>query len=316
MSVAAEVLRPFWLKGINNISGKSTSSFKAWLADGNYFFQEVDVNNKLVFVPVNFDEMMQSVAHDINRMSIAAIETIHGALNPNEITRSSAWALIRSYYASFFASHALCRIFCLIIPMIDQLQSNKLNQAIKSSGWLGQVNYVTNDLYRVEIDHQNNIFRLLKLTKGSHESLWKEFGNLLLDLEDKILLNINVGTTSDRQDTVMLLRSIRNIIQSEHCTHNSNWLSYIRNNLNYRHDYGAWFPHDRSSKFRSSFTECTKNWKKDPLNLVSYSESQNIIKFSKGCILIVSLLHELILELEKRNHDNDSFLKYGVFHIL
>lgn len=317
MSVVGDALRPFWMSGINSISGELSTSFKAWLTEGEYVYQGLNANKELVFVPIDFDVLLKSVAYDINRMSMAAVESVHGIQNPNDLTRSTAWGLIRSYYSAFYACHAICRIFSVLIPKIDSPQSSKLNKIINSSGWLGDAIYVTDDLYKVTIDSINKTFILSKLaTKGHHEGAWKEFGLLLSGLETRILSNVSIGTIADRQDASMLLNQLRNILQSDRCTQSYNWLSQIRNNLNYRHEYGAWYPHEKSSKFRSSFHTNSACWKKDPSEIASHQEDHPILKFSKGCTLILSILHTLIIEMEKRNSDENSFLKYGVYRLI
>lgn len=317
MSLIGDALRPFWLTGINGISGELTTSFKAWLSDGKYVFQGLNSDQDLVFVPVDYNTLIQSIAYDINRMSLAAVESVCGIKNPNDLTRSTAWGLIRNYYSAFYASHAICRMFAISIPKIDSPQSKQLNKVIASSGWMGGPILVSDDLYRVTIDSSNKNFILSKLaTKGHHEGAWKEFSSLLQKLENSILTNQNTGTTADRQDASMLLNQIRNILQSERCTNNSNWLSQIRNNLNYRHEYGAWYPHDKSNKFRNIFHENSSCWKKDPSEILVHREDHDMLKFSKGCTLIMSLLHTLIVDMENRNSYEDSFLKYGVSRII
>ncbi|SET61874.1 hypothetical protein SAMN05216326_14511 [Nitrosomonas marina] len=316
MSIVADTLRPFWLNGINNVSGRHATSFKSWLAGGEYFFQGIDSDNNLAFTPVDHALMMKSIAHDINRMTMAAIETAHGIPNPNELQDSTAWPLIRCYYAAFFACHAICRIFSISVTQIDAAQSTEVNKVISSSGWSGAPAKINTELYKMQIDSKNKIFLISKLGKSSHEKTWSQFGEILESLEDKLLLNSRLGTTHDNQTVAMLLRDIRQIIQYDRFKKHSNWLSHIRNKLNYHHEYGAWYPHDNSSQYRNELNECIKNWKKDPFDIHKFDESHTITKFTKGCSLILSLMHEMIQELAKRNSENNSFLEHGAFDLL
>ncbi|MBC3872017.1 hypothetical protein [Undibacterium flavidum] len=315
MSTFAEVLRPYWMAGINEVSGKSTTSFKAWLSEGKYVFQGVDSNQDLLFVPIDFDELKNAVAHDINRMAIAAFETIYGIDNPNELTRSTAWSLIRSYYASFFACHAICRIFAICVPKIDSAQSKTLNKIINSTG--NTNSRVSDELYRVEIDVANNVFRMSKQAKGSHEDAWKQFGILLRELEQKVLSSkSSASTVSERQDVALVLDDLRKILQTDNHNHSSNWLSFVRNKINYRHDYGTWYPHERSKNFRSDLISNYSSWKRNPFEISGYRENQDLLKFSKGSLLTISVMRELLEELRDRNSKGDSFLKHGALRLL
>lgn len=197
MTIVADTLRPFWLNGINNVSGRHATSFKSWLAGGEYFFHGTDSDNNLAFLPVDYALMMKSIAYDINRMSIAAIETAHGIPNPNELQYSTAWPLIRCYYAAFFACHAICRIFSISVTQIDAAQSTEVNKVIQSSDSGSALAKINNELYKIQIDSENKIFIISKLGKSSHEKTWSQFGQILESLEDKLLLNSRTGTTHD-----------------------------------------------------------------------------------------------------------------------
>ena len=232
MSTLADVLRPYWMTGLNEVTGKTTTSFKAWLSEGNFFFQGIDANQNLVFVPTHWDELVRSVAHDVNRMGIAALESIRGIDNPNEISRSTAWPLIRSYYASFFACHALCRVFSICVPKIDGPQSKALNKTLMAAGNTTQK--ISDELYRVEIDTGDRVFRMSKQVRGPHEDTWKQFGLLLNELERGVLSsNSSATTTVERQAVALLLSDLKKILQTDNHSQSSNWLSYVRNNINY-----------------------------------------------------------------------------------
>jgi hypothetical protein len=73
---------------------------------------------------------------------------------------------------------------------------------------------------------------------------------------------------------------------------NGNWLSTIRNNLNYRHDYGAWYPHGEGQQWAQVDT-FFRSFLADPMRSVTVRESKIIVWFAKGCALVVSLFVEL-----------------------
>lgn len=312
MSAICDSLRPYWLQGINEITGKTTTSFRAWLTDGQYVFHGKTQNTPLSFYTAVPDTLIRSFAQDINRMAIASFETIHGIPSNLDIPRSTAWPLIRSYYAAFFAAHAICRIFGVSVSQIYSEQSKNLSKAIATSS--SELS-VQQGLHRVDIDSVNNCFSIDKLPPHSHEETWKQFGSLLDRLLQNILTNPPSVPNSVIQDTSTVLYAILEIIQTTPCHKNYNWLSHMRNELTYQHLHGAWYPHERASRFRENVSENIISWKKDPIDL-TMMQKEPLARFSQGCALIVSLMRELIEDVALRNPNDDSFLSYGALRVL
>jgi hypothetical protein len=73
---------------------------------------------------------------------------------------------------------------------------------------------------------------------------------------------------------------------------NGNCLSTIRNNLNYRRDYGAWYPHCEGQQWAQGDT-FFRSFLADPMRSVTVPESKIIVRFAKRCALVVSLFVEL-----------------------
>lgn len=317
MSIVRDTLRPFWFKGINEVAGKTSTSFRAWLTEGHYVFQNLTPPSDYLFYTADQNALTRSFAQDINRMSMASFESIHGIPSTNDIQRSTAWSLIRSYYSAFYAAHAICRIFGISISQIDSEQATKLNQAIALNSNIPQLQ---KGLYRISINVANNNFSMIKLARNSHEETWSQFGTLLDGIVRSLL------TESDKiskkavqqigvQQTAALLMSILGIMRTPPCPKNSNWLSHLRNELNYKHMHGAWYPHECVSRFRKSVEYNITSWRQDPISIAPNQEV-TLAKFSQGCALIVALMRELVEDIAHRNSKGDSFLKYGTLLVL
>lgn len=75
-----------------------------------------------------------------------------------------------------------------------------------------------------------------------HQLLWNEFGKYLIYLSDvgsKTLLS-----KSEYQEALPTLDFVGQSIKT-------GWLSSVRNDINYRHHYGVWFPHNGINKAQS-----------------------------------------------------------------
>src|SRR5260370_2890854 len=107
MSILPNTLRPFWAPSLNDISGNVSKGVGSWLAEEDYQFYS-PVKSKLFTIQVRDPEaFLSALAADINRTSSAAFESISYATKNALLPKSTAWILIKSNYAAFFAAHAL-----------------------------------------------------------------------------------------------------------------------------------------------------------------------------------------------------------------
>ena len=70
-----------------------------------------NINKSICFDFRDARDIVGSVASDISRLASASFQTIRSI--PNEFTEKEAipWAVIRTYYAAFYAGQALIRLF-------------------------------------------------------------------------------------------------------------------------------------------------------------------------------------------------------------
>lgn len=313
-SPVRDVLRAHWLPGISNVTGKTTTPLKGWLTDGSYVLNQYDaVNGIWSFYTGVPNELTRAVAHDIARMAAACFESMHGVPSEKEIVRSTAWSLIRSYYAAFFAAHAFGRMFGDCVVHLEAFQSRKLNQAIAVSG-LGPP-AITDGLHVLVVDPTSQSFSLQKLANGPHEDSWSQFAGLLERLSYLSLSKTPYASSANRQTVSVLLDEIVDILRTPPATRKSNWLSYIRNEINYQHRHGAWYPHEDSKNFRHEVETILTSWHKQP-TLPINPKSHPMARFSAACSALVALTRELVEEMAARNPDNDSFLKHQVLPVL
>jgi len=244
-------------------------------------------------------------------MGMAAFESIHGIPSRQDIPRSTAWTLIRGYYAAFFAANAMARIFDAWVSQMDKEQIIELNKAMVA---IGEKPCIHQGLHRVEIDPRTKSFSVCPLHKRSHEATWKEFGILIERLVQELLKDSH-SADKDAQEAAVLFLEILEVLRTSPCRNDYNWLSLIRNELNYQHKHGAWYPHYRVSRFREEVNRYIAGWKRSPSAML-VPEEHILIRFSKGCAQLVSLMRELLQDLNRRNPNNDSFLRHGVMRVL
>lgn len=111
---------------------------------------------------------------------------------------------------------------------------------------------------------------------------------------------------TDALDAEGRLSELRNIINMRG---DSNWLSSVRNEINYNHGLGSWYPYKDISSYYGMVTAlkrtCFDNFLED---VFKQDDEGSMIQFVKCCQLVNSLNWDLLEDLQKRNSDGKSFL--------
>jgi hypothetical protein len=171
-------------------------------------------------------------------------------------------------------------------------------------------------IYYGSWDEQSSVLRISKATNnvsgGSHEATWKLFLETLSDLRNLLLSPVAVGLATDLQQTALDLDSFRAGL-CEGGFNNGNWLSNIRNRVNYRHEFDAWFPYGRPAQHYNAILNAGDDrWLKPPTPLrnipLQGRELERAVELSSA---IVSLCRCLIEHIGEMNSGGNSFVNFG-----
>jgi hypothetical protein len=247
MSILPNTIRPFWAPSLNDISGNVSKGVGSWLAEENYQFHS-PVKSKLFSVQIGDPEaFLSALAADINRTSAAAFESISQARKSALLPSCTAWILIKSYYAAFFAAHAILRMLGTAFVNLDQPQVRSINRIARlysqSQEDVSSGNFVCNYL---AANHEIRWHRV-DSSGGVHEKFWTFFKRNVDDLGTRIL-NSKSGVIADNQQVSAKLVELVDNLCYESCGQ-GNWLSVVRNRVNYKHHFGAWYPYSGQTPF-------------------------------------------------------------------
>lgn len=308
MSAESDVLRPYYIDGLAGISGVTHTTFKEWIETAPQILDSYDaVSKQFTFYIGDKDSLLRTVAFDISRMTIATFESICDISSEYEIPRSTAWPLIRAYYAAFFAAHTLLRILGCGVVQLERSQSDKLTAALKFHANPPNAS-IGDGLHLVIFNKGLSSFSIQKLNNGSHEDTWSVLAELLNKVSKEFLLDKNPVSQQKKQLFFSQLDELVKIMKSHPCHHRANWLSKLRNEVNYQHKHGAWYPHEKSKNFRENVFDNLNVWHKGP-KLVINDKAHYLDKFTQACTFLVALVRELIYDISSRNPYDDSFLK-------
>lgn len=247
-------------------------------------------------------------------MASAAFESFYTISAPANLTKSSGWGAITAYYASFFAAHSIVRIFGRTCTQLDTAHV----QFISKVGSYTNPEVVNHGsgLYYGVWDEANSTLRFEKssggVVGGAHEVTWKLFLDTLSDLRDSLLAPQATGLLSDLQAAALDLDSIKSAL-CEGGFNNGSWLSSIRNRVNYRHDFDAWFPYGKPNQhYQDIWNAGIGRWLRPPLPIkkipIRGRELERLMELSGA---IVALCRCLIEHIGETSFTRRSFVEYG-----
>jgi hypothetical protein len=315
MALAIErVLRQFWLPGIGNVMGKTQRGLQAYLLDDRYRIFSLPTPSVFEITPFDAEEIKRAICHDLSRMACAAFESFYALSPPDGLEKSCGWAAIRAYYGAFFAAHSIIRIFGRTCSQLDASHLQFVTRVGSFTHGLDVIHSA--GIYYGKWDERNSTLRFFKPTGnvvgGSHEVTWKLFLETLGELRNSLLSPGAVGLAADLQQAALDLDSFRAGL-CEGGLNNGSWLSSIRNKVNYRHDFDAWFPYGRpANHYDAIWNAAGTRWLTPPIPIrnipIRGRELERVMELSGA---IVALCRCLIEHIGETSSGRRSFVKYG-----
>lgn len=298
--VFADGVRPKWSPGLNAVGIPKFTSVASWLATGTYGWLPSAQGSGCLDLRGSVTDFTSALASEIARFSCAAYESLLDAGPPAAAARSLGWTLVRHYYATFYCAHALLRIAGTSLTYLSASVVTDLNKV--AGQYLGVSPQLVSGLYLVGVDSVNRNLVNLKLISGgkggSHEEMWGHFLQLLADVENSIVLS--QGQIPSALQAVQIFTQLRTSLCSQG-KNNGAWPSSIRNAVNYRHDYGVWYPYSRSAKQAEDLVKRMKNWSQlDGPGVVIWSATDDLSKFVDICNVVTHFMTSALNDIAKR----------------
>jgi len=307
------ILRNEWLDNIELISGKQPHDIRNYLTTGEYAPLDPFLPKSIALYYSDLSVVNRSYASEVNRFSAASFESIQGIGPDNKLTKSLSWSLIRLYYAAFFAAHALIRLHGRSLTQVDTASCVRVNNLAKAYSTLNS-EPLTNGLQRISIKRTPNLIELAKVGEKPHEALWLNFGEVFKPVAQRVLKS---ATTTEIQEFAVKLMDLLRILSDEGRMPNYNWLSFMRNSINYRQSHSVWHPYGTQPKYCSSLHDIVNQWTDNPNDLNFWpSQDRELQHMVESCVFIVSLCKQCCEDINRAAPDRKSFLKYKALNLL
>lgn len=290
MSTALLLLRNLRVPSLHRVRALKSLGIGEWIGDQGYVAASSITGGKLILSFTDQISYASAIAADVIRTSNASFETVSSINRHRVFPKSLGWALIKAYYGSYFAAHAIMRAYCYGVVKLEAGHIGLFAQAVCAAG-LNNDGSMVGGYYSINLDSANGQIEFSLIGTNPHESLWRGFLEFLNVMSLRI--QAGPGLSEEKGQMIAFLSEIRDGISPM-------LPSQIRNKLNYRQEYGVWYPF-------SGFDETTgrdlvallERWGEKPTILApACRETKETKRLASLAVCLVALLRETILDIE------------------
>lgn len=169
----------------------------------------------------------------------------------------------------------------------------------------------------------------------SHRGLWHRYGDFLDVLNGISVVTgqfdsscvrhremseeypLSIYSQLSLEDAEPISKRISTIKETINAHGDNNWLSFVRNRINYNHHYGIWFPYKLFKDEYDSLISMHNLHLDNPLSKkLEYEHEFDLNEFVKCCQTIIAINREILFDLSYRHPSNKSFLNNGPLELL
>lgn len=317
MNNIANAFRPYWAFYINNITTEKSEQFHKWLEMGNnYFLYSQIETSKFTINSYNRESFLLPIAQDCNRFGTAALESILKAGEQAYMPKSLSWIIIKLYYSAFYSGHLLLRLLGISLTQLEKRATSMIENIAEVYGVRNGIT-IEKGFYICNYSDRSNSLIFEKAIKtgedGSHGTMWKILSSKLRFISNDLLV---INKSTDSQTVSVKISELLDNLNYMGCN-NGSWLSKIRNDINYKHLHGTWFPYANYEKYYPEIHNHINDWKKDPLSIeLKNLSGKEMLRFVSSCTFLLSTVISIVQDMEKRCSTGISFHKKGLIALL
>lgn len=254
--------RDLWLPGVARGELEALDGVRSWLVNGEWSLDSEISKGKARINPYNSKDFTQACLYDAIKLSSVAFESInsYGTPRASDDERACAWRLISAYYAAYFSANALMRLAGHSFTNLNVIECAKINEWARLTEMGGDEakSSLQQGAFYVRPDGKGSVLiDGVKSGGGVHIQFWIAFGRFLDVLRSGIQGSARLSY--EKANALKELSELRAGLSYANVK-NGSWLSEFRNAVNYRFEYGAWYPYEGGG--------------------TTFSEVSNIIKLS------------------------------------
>lgn len=248
------LLRPLWMPFSFVSDDDCKLSVKQWLIDGNYYVNKPE-NGFTVFTTIP-DEFKKCLSLDAFSFAKNSAQTLVELEKSAAYTKLTSWRIIQAYYAAFYSAHALLRFFGRSFSHLEPGHTKFLSE--RSESEVGQSPILASGNFLMTFTPSDNEVTF-EAYKESHKDLWKCFLALTEELSNKSLA---LRASKERCEILSgHFSEITDLITQMDKHPAGNWLSVVRNEVNYKSLHGVWYPFSKATPAFESLMREAGQWR-------------------------------------------------------
>ena len=146
MSILTDPLRRLCLPDISSAPSFDGKTLANWVAKKAYYVSSVVSSDQFTLQVGATSDVLPLFATSADRMPSSCFETILSIKPLDTAPRSSAWLLLKLYYAAFYAAHAHLRLAGQTCSLIEPAQAITLLESASAYGAVGSVSKINSGL--------------------------------------------------------------------------------------------------------------------------------------------------------------------------
>jgi hypothetical protein len=228
------------------------------------------------------------------------------------LPKSYAWQVVRSYYSAFYSAHALLRLFGFSCSHLPKTHLDKVYEVASLLGRQASVSSIESGYFYAVFDSQIGAVRFQKVS-DSHADTWSSFLKLIA------FINGNLSQTTSlslhRLTTSQFFSTLESCLTHKGCNR-GNWLSAVRNDVNYKFGHSAWFPYRYRETAVDLAERRAKRWADGALALEYNATTAPLTLFFETCFSMVALCRAVFMIMVQRSEQPQSYITTGAQKLL
>lgn len=251
------------------------------------------------------DEIAERLCYEINRFSCASLESLKSACCFPDKNRLS-WSSVELYYSAYYAANGLMRFFGQGSTNLDKVHTRRIHKIATQTGMAAQEPQKGTYRFNVDFSTQQIAFEQTD-GDGVHGKFWSGFLVFLDDLIASTNQNTLVASPEYISDIEITLKKLRSVLTKGNHK-NGNWLSFVRNAINYRFEFGFWHPNiDLDKKHLNIISKINHLAREKPRDIMT-STTDPIAQYVESCLFIVAVFCNFVNHATNINRKKKYYL--------
>ncbi|WP_137406017.1 hypothetical protein [Sphingobium sp. MP9-4] len=319
MPLLTDALRLYWLPEIANAEADLAMSISDWIREAGFYFKDFVSPGEFSLQLSSVTDVSNLFAATSNRTMSGCFESIASISTVSKVPRSLAWFIIKLYYAAFFGAHGHMRACGLSCANLDAVDAVKLYESAKFQGVAGAIPKINSGQYLIRFNASTRelLFTAIQAS-GSHEALWATYKKFI---EEVIYRGPETISISQQRQFVIDKLKDEITLLSLKGSNGGNWLSKMRNLVQYRHSHGVWYPYAIDKAVPEKLiSRAIDKFKSDPdsfgLTPSVGKPAVEIETFVEGSLFISSLARRTVLDMAARSTVKGAVARRGAVSLL